>query len=627
MKKFKTFLAILLAGTIGIVQPSLPVRVMAEESVEETTESESGGEHSASYDEEIATNAIPGWPQADRIEAGAAIVMEEHTGAILFGKNIEKQEYPASITKIMTTLLALEKGNLSDTVTFSENAVYSIEYGSSHLGLTEGEQLSLEDCLYGIMMASANEISNAVAEHIGGDIDTFVQMMNDRAAELGCTNTHFVNVHGLHDENHYVCAKDMALITQAALKIEKFREIISTVEYHFDETNLVDEKRYFMNHHKMIVPEEEMLDKDCIGGKTGFTDEAGNTLVTAAQRDGLEVIVVILKENGLYESYHETKKLLDYTFENFAETEVQNAQMVNANTEIIGIEDPQELARIREADLTSEPFTIAETTPVTLPKGVDSTMITARMDFTQGLLTYYYQEQPIGSTTFSYTGVWEPVTEAMTEIETESETETEAAPAWAKEGSILGTVYAYAGKALGGLGFLYERMDSFIKENTVVAAVMGAVLLIIFIPMLLVSVNRSRKYRHIMALREEEMMMRRRLEEEIERKSAAQVEAELKASELQIRLEEEQKMRMQQEAVLREQENADEFYLDEEEDGAAREDKEDVHRDEDSKSAERAETQAEEPMTGADPSKEVAGALQEPEEEFIEVPVDEHVDP
>ena len=138
----------------------------------------------------IESNNTKDWPQGPKIEAEAAIVMEAETGTVLYAKNIKAKEYPASITKLMTVLVALENGNLNDTVTFSEEAVYSIEPGSSHLGIRPGEQLSLRQSLFGIMLASANDISNGVAEHIGGSIEHFVEMMNEKAAELGCINTH-----------------------------------------------------------------------------------------------------------------------------------------------------------------------------------------------------------------------------------------------------------------------------------------------------------------------------------------------------------------------------------------------------------------------------------------------------
>lgn len=493
---------------------------------------ESETEHPASYYDEIQTNSIEGWPEGAAIDSDAAILMDAGTGTILYGKNIEKQEYPASITKIMTVLLALEKGNLDDVVTFSENAVYSIEFGSAHLGLTEGEELTLEQCLYGIMLASANEISNAVAEHIGGSVEGFVQMMNDKAAELGCTNTHFVNPNGLHDENHYVCARDMALITREALKYDKFREIMGTVEYYYPETNLVDEKRYFMNHHAMIS-DEDMLYVGCLGGKTGYTDQAWNTLVTAAERDGMTLISVVLHTPGIDSEYGNTRTLLDYGFDCFKEAQVQNHEQ-GKQLEITGIENQDEIAKIQSADLTQKPFAMGETAMITVPQNADLSSLVRKMDFTTGKLAYYYGGQEVGSTAFTYTGDWEPETEVPTESETETETETES-PA----SGILGKLTQ--NKLSGSVAGLYGEMDAFIKENTVMASVLGAVLLVIFVPLLLVTVNRSRKYKKMMELRMQEMELRRRLEAEIEEKTAAQVEAELRAQELEIQLEEERK--------------------------------------------------------------------------------------
>lgn len=557
MKQGKWWVSLLLAAVLSVGVVSQPI--LAEEAIE--TESET--EYPATYYEEIQSNNIKGWPQGGAVEADAAIVMDAETGAILYAKDIEDREYPASITKIMTVLIALEKGNLSDVVKFSENAVYSIEFGSSHLGLTEGEELTLEQCLYGIMLASANEISNAVAEHIGGSIEDYVQMMNDRAAELGCTNTHFVNVHGLHDENHYVCAKDMALIMREALKNEKFREIIHTVEYHYPETNKVDEVRYFMNHHKMIS-EEGMLYDGCIGGKTGYTDEAGNTLVTAAEKDGRTIITVVLKTPGLYVSYDNTRLLLDYAFENFKDemVEIKNTPEL----EITGVEDAQELEKIRSANLLEAPFSMVGSAKVTLPAEVQVSSLKEEMDFTTNQISWSYEDQTMGSIPFTYTGEWETEapTETVSEMQTTAETEEVTENAALKEGTVLNKVGGFFAKAFGGVGFLYEKMDVFIKENTVIASVIGAVLLLIFVPLLFIAIVRGRKYQRIMELREEEMEERRRLEEELEKKSAAQVEAELRAEELQEKLEEERRSRKQRGEESADPEDSEDFYYDEE---------------------------------------------------------------
>lgn len=593
MKKGKKFLPLLLS--VLLIFGMFPLQSFAEDSAGEgyAEETEPETEHLAAYYEEIQSNNIPNWPQGDPVNAETAILIDADTGAVLYAKSIEKQEYPASITKIMTALIALEKGNLSDVVTFSENAVYSIEFGSSHLGLTAGEELTLEQCLYGIMLASANEISNAVAEHIGGDIDTFVDMMNARAQELGCTNTHFVNVHGLHDENHYVCAKDMALIMQEALKNEKFREIIGTVEYNYPETNLVKEVRYFINHHKMLS-EEGMVYDGCIGGKNGYTDEAWNTLVTAAERNGMTIISVVLRCPGQYVSYDDTKVLLDYGFANFHDEQIANVN--SADLEITGIEDAAELEKIRQADFSASPFEMEAETKVTLPAGVEVSALKKTMDFTAHTLSYSYEGQVLGSVPFTYTGQWE--TEAPTEVQTEAVTETETVQT--KNGA-AGIVGGVLGTIAGGALMLYGKMDTFIEENTVIAAIIGAILLLIFVPLLLIAINRKRKYMKIMELREEDLKVRRLLEAEIERKSAAQVEAELRAEQLRQELEEEKEKRRRQEKELEELENISDFYLDEESDS---------------------EKQEQTPQEASGQKSQKISA-QEPEDEYIEVPLEE----
>lgn len=534
MKKGNLFLSLLTAAAISFSAVSAPV-LAEEEQMQEQQISETEAEHSSGYYLEIQSNNIKNWPQGAVVNAEAAIVMDADTGAILYAKNIDQKEYPASITKIMTTLLALEKGNLKDTVKFSEYAVYSIEYNSSHLGMTEGEELTLEQCLYGIMLASANEVSNAVAEHIGGDVETFVKMMNKRAKQLGCTGTHFVNPHGLHDDNHYVTARDMALISREAFNNKMFRKIIKTVEYHFPETNLVDEKRYFINHHKMIS-EEGMIYEDVIGGKTGFTDQAQNTLVTMAKRGNQRLVTVVLKAPGLYVSYDDTKILLDYGFDSFDNVELSTANA--ADIQIVGIEDKTELQNIRQADFQSGPISIEETVKVTVPQGVDEAAIVKTMDFGTNTLSYSYEGQLLGSVPFSYSGEWpEPESETQA-VETVAETEAEPAE---QDESVLENIKGFFAAVVGGIGSLYQKMDVFIKENTVIAVIIGAVLLLIFVPLLLVAINRHRKYIRLMELRHKEMEQRRRLEEEIEKKSAAQIEAELRAEELQAQLDKEKK--------------------------------------------------------------------------------------
>ncbi|OUQ59969.1 hypothetical protein B5E58_02450 [Tyzzerella sp. An114] len=246
----------------------------------------------------------------------SAILMDASTGEILYEKNMHEQLYPASITKLMTVLLAFEYGKLDETVTFSEEAIFGIERNSSHIALDVGEQITLEQCLYAILLQSANEASLGVAEHIGGSKEGFADMMNEKAKELGCQNTHFVNPNGLHDDNHYTSAYDMALIAKEVLKYDKFREIIATLKYEIPPTNKQPETRYLYAQHQMIKPPSIYVYEGCEGGKTGFTNQALNTLVTYTKRDDTELIAVVLKDTGA-NTYVDTKTLFDYGFENY----------------------------------------------------------------------------------------------------------------------------------------------------------------------------------------------------------------------------------------------------------------------------------------------------------------------
>lgn len=252
------------------------------------------------------------------IQSESAILMDAKTGSILYEKDIHKKQFPASITKIMTALLAVKNGKLEDSITFSQDAVYNIEFGSSHIGMREGETITLKDALHGMLLMSANEVSNGIAEYIDGSIKNFAEHMTKKSKELGANNTNFVNPHGLHDENHYTTAYDMALIAKEALKNDLFREVIGTTTYTIPPTNLVEEPRYLAHQHKLFNEKAYPASyyEGCEGGKTGFTDEARHTLVTYAKRNDMELIVVVLKSEK-QTMYDDTKNLLDYGFDNF----------------------------------------------------------------------------------------------------------------------------------------------------------------------------------------------------------------------------------------------------------------------------------------------------------------------
>lgn len=274
----------------------------------------------------------PKGPKASSIVAESAILMEASTGLILYEKNMDEKQYPASITKIMTALVAIENSSLDEVVTYSKEAVFGIEYGSSNIAVEVGEKLTMEQSLYAIMLESANEVCLGVAEHIAGSVDAFVAMMNERATALGCTNTHFVNPNGLHDDKHYTTAHDMALISQAAIENETFCKITGTKQYTIPETNKKEARTWIKNHNQMFYgykyPKYEY--ENCIGGKTGYTSKAQSTLVTFAKKDGMTLIAVVLKTLGPYyeqNEYTDTKKLFDYGYKNFTLAAVEDSSV------------------------------------------------------------------------------------------------------------------------------------------------------------------------------------------------------------------------------------------------------------------------------------------------------------
>ncbi len=245
------------------------------------------------------------------IQSEGAVLMDAATGTLLYSKNGETRYYPASITKIMTALLVAEKCGLSEPVTFSKAATTNLEAGAVTLGLTEGDKLSVEQSLYGLMLKSANEVANGLAEHVSGSVSAFSTLMNARAKELGCTGTNFVNPNGLNSSSHYTTAHDMALIARAAYQNEIVRKVSSTVSYQIPATKKASARTVTMGH-KMLSPGDSRYYPGVIGGKTGYTSLAGNTLVTCAEKNGVRLIVVIMKSKSTH--YADTKSLLDYGF-------------------------------------------------------------------------------------------------------------------------------------------------------------------------------------------------------------------------------------------------------------------------------------------------------------------------
>ena len=259
--------------------------------------------------------AAPSWPSAVSIEADGGILMEAQTGTVLFAKNEDQPYYPASITKILTALIVLEHCSLDEEVTFSHDDVYNVEAGSSTAGIDEGDVLTVRDCLYALMLASANESANALACHVSGSREAFAELMNQTAESLGCTGSHFANPSGLNDENHYTTAHDMALITRAAIQNPDFLEIDGARNYKLPPTKRNLEGGYVANHHRMLVKNTSVYYPGAFAGKTGYTSIAGNTLVTCAEKNDMTLIAVVL--NGHQTHYSDTKALFDFGFDRF----------------------------------------------------------------------------------------------------------------------------------------------------------------------------------------------------------------------------------------------------------------------------------------------------------------------
>ena len=270
------------------------------------------------YNQQVDSNGIEGWARGPQIYSEAGIVMDMDSGAILYAKNIDNPHYPASITKILTALVALENNDLTDIVTVTPEDYKFLKRGDNHIGLKNKEQITLEDALQGTLLASGNEVAHAVGSNTEGGYEKFLTLMNEKAKELGCTNSNFTNSHGLHDDNHYTSAHDMALIGAAAFKNADFRRITGNKLYTIPETNITNETRSFEHHHKMLFDWRSQYYEYCVGGKTGYTDKALNTLVTFATKDDVNLVAVVLRTHGSGNTYKDTRAMLDYAFEKFA---------------------------------------------------------------------------------------------------------------------------------------------------------------------------------------------------------------------------------------------------------------------------------------------------------------------
>lgn len=333
------------------------------------------------------------WPTGPQLSAEGAVLIDAETGAVLFEKNSTERLFPASTTKLMTALLALENSALGETVTVSHNAVYDIEVDSSRIWVDEGEQLSMEASLYALMLPSANDMAYAIAEHIGGTKEGFAQMMNARAKELGCVNTHFMNPHGLDEEDHYTCPADLARITRPLLKNSTFIKISGSKNYQIPPTNLCAESRWVLNTHLMIRGEQPY--DGIIAGKTGHTDLAGANLVTCARRGNMTLISVIMKAPDDTALYNDTAALLNYGFDNFTTYNITDEQLALDN-DVPPLFNSEDTVQLMNSDIVS-----TDSGAVVLPFSASLSDIKKSVSLNQ-LTSFAEGKNAIGKVTYTY---------------------------------------------------------------------------------------------------------------------------------------------------------------------------------------------------------------------------------
>lgn len=344
--------------------------------------------------------AKPDWPSDTGIESEAGIVMDADSGAVLFGQNIHVQKAPASITKILTALVVIENSSLDDTITFSHDAVYNVEDGSGNKNsIEEGDTLSVRDCLYLLLMRSSNQAANALAEHVGGSRDSFVKMMNEKTAELGCENSHFANPSGLNDDTQLTSVYDMALIASAAYKNDTLLTISKDKSYRLPATKNNPDGVTIQPEHKLLITtdtESPNYYPYAVAGKTGYTSIAGQTLVTYAIKDDRRQIAVTMKSTQATH-YQDTIALMDFGFLRFKNVNIsENETAYTSGDQPVQIGDNS----YQPSDLSMDTLAV-----ITLPKDAsfadaEKTVVTdLPEDAPQGavaLLSYKYNDRKIG---------------------------------------------------------------------------------------------------------------------------------------------------------------------------------------------------------------------------------------
>ena len=431
------------------------------------------------------------WPSDISIDSDAGIVMDANTGVVLYGKNIHETYSPASITKVLTSLIVLEHCSLDETVTFSESAVYNVESNSSSAGYDTGDTASVKDCLYALLLKSANEAANALAEHVAGSADAFAVLMNEKAAELGCQDSHFANPSGLNNEEHYVSAYDMALITRAAFENPTFAKIVETTYYKLPPNQKNPEGQGISPGNKLVKKNwPQYYRPDVLGGKTGYTSIALNTLVNGARQGDTTLITVILHSNNT--QYEDTSRLLDFGFNNFQSVKIADYDQTFSN---IGKD-------LKIADVSTaggESLSIDPDSRVVLPKTADFSETTNSFDYevpagapngTIACVTYSLGEHKVGQAYLTLTDSSQTAADIPEKLVSQAATSaaqdssdtalsngsSEALPLSNPPESAANQENGSTGKSFGQLFHISVRVPpAFIAALTAILVVIGAV--------------------------------------------------------------------------------------------------------------------------------------------------------
>lgn len=345
----------------------------------------------------FSTSFVFATSEEPSIISEAAILMDNNTGKILYSKNENKKMYPASTTKIVTAILTLENCNLDEVVTVSYDAAMSIPEGYSSAYLQIGEQLTVEQLLQLLLIHSANDAANVLAEYVGGSVESFVSMMNTKVNELGLSNTHFTNTYGMHDDNHYTTAQDLAIIMKYCMKNEDFRKLAGSASCAIPATNKFGTRSY-TSTNELIIPNSSNYYPYLTAGKTGYTSQAGDCLVSCSYKDDLELICVILggkTVDGISTRFSETKTLYEYGYNNYSIKTLLNADDIVTQIEVSnGTKDTKNLDLLASNSIN-----------VLLENTISEDELTFEINLKEGIKAPIEQGDNLGSVSYMIDGI------------------------------------------------------------------------------------------------------------------------------------------------------------------------------------------------------------------------------